>query len=123
MDPSQLREALKKLPPISLMTEIPEVQNAIAHLIRSNNDIREFDPDAKDPDLVQAIKENEDLIKRKDKQVDVTLEVIQEQLGDAAWREMGSNIEEFRQKYAKELYPEANSSANNKGEEEEGVFL
>jgi hypothetical protein len=121
MDPSQLRKALKELPPISLMTEIPEVQNAIAHLIRSNNDIRDFDPDAKDPDLVQAIKENEDLIIRKDKQVDVTLQVIREQLGDAAWREMGSNVKEFRQKYAKELYPETNS--NNKVEEEEGVFL
>ncbi|KAG2210557.1 hypothetical protein INT47_002499 [Mucor saturninus] len=113
MEPVQLEKALNELPPVTLITEIPEVQNAIAHLLQSNQEMREYDPN--DPDMVQAIKENKDLIMRKERQIDLTLKVIRERLGEAAWREMGSNVKEFREMHKEELL-------NNK-QEEEGVFL
>ncbi|OBZ87542.1 hypothetical protein A0J61_04414 [Choanephora cucurbitarum] len=114
MESSQLRKALEDLPSHSLITEIPEVQNAIGHLLKSNQEMLEYDPN--DPDLQQAIRENKDLIKRKENQVDITLQVIRERLGEAAWREMGSNVKEFREIHADAL-KEARSNA------EEGVFL
>lgn len=113
MEPAQLEKALNELPPATLITEIPEIQNAIAHLLKSNKEMLEYD--ANDADLVQAVKENKDLIKRKEKQIDLTLKVIRERLGEAAWREMGSNVIEFRNMHKEELLE------NNK--EEEGVFL
>lgn len=119
MNPAQLEKALNDLPPPTLITEIPEIQNAIAHLLKSNQEMREFDPESRDVDLVQAIKENIDLIKRKEKQVDLTLKIIRERLGEAAWREMGSNVKEFREIHAKELQDLQKSQEP----EEEGVFL
>lgn len=113
MEPAQLEKALNELPPATLITEIPEIQNAIAHLLKSNKEMLEYD--ANDADLIQAVKENKDLIKRKEKQIDLTLKVIRERLGEAAWREMGSNVIEFRNMHKEELLE------NNK--EEEGVFL
>lgn len=113
MEPVQLEKALNELPPATLITEIPEIQNAIAHLLKSNKEMLEYD--ANDADLIQAVKENKDLITRKEKQVDLTLKVIRERLGEAAWREMGSNVIEFRKLHKQELLE------NNK--EEEGVFL
>lgn len=116
MNPAQLEKALNELPPNSLITEIPEIQNAIAHLLKSNQEMCEFDPQSQDPDLIQAIKENKDLIKRKEKQVDLTLRVIRERLGEAAWREMGSNVKEFREIHKQGLL-------DNDKEEAEGLFL
>ncbi|KAI7907578.1 uncharacterized protein BX663DRAFT_491361 [Cokeromyces recurvatus] len=120
MNQAQLEKALHDLPSSSLITEIPEIQNAIAHLLKSNQEMREFDPESKDSELVQAIQENKDLIMRKEKQVDLTLQVIRERLGEAAWREMGSNVKEFRELYAEQLKAERNVQ---KDAEENGVFL
>jgi hypothetical protein len=117
MNPAQLEKALYELPPATLITEIPEVQNAIAHLLKSNQEMREFDPENTDPDFAQAIKENVDLIKRKEKQVDLTLKIIRERLGEAAWREMGSNVKEFRDIHSKELKDQVEQ------EQAQGVFL
>ncbi|KAI9364155.1 hypothetical protein BD770DRAFT_379396 [Pilaira anomala] len=114
MNQAQLEKALNELPPATLITEIPEIQNSIAHLLKSNQEMREYDPN--DPDLIQAIKENKDLISRKEDQVDLTLKVIRERMGQAAWREMGSNVKEFRELHKQEL-------KDNKREEEQGVFL
>ncbi|KAG2214505.1 hypothetical protein INT46_005124 [Mucor plumbeus] len=122
MDPVQLEKALNEMPPVTLITEIPEVLNAIAHLLKSNQEMREFDPDNKDPDFIQAIKENTDLITRKEKQVNITLQVIRERLGEAAWREMGSNVKEFREIHAQELKAEQQLQ-NEKDKKEEGIFL
>ncbi|KAL9549239.1 hypothetical protein PS6_006181 [Mucor atramentarius] len=123
MNPAQLEKALNEMPAVTLITEIPEIQNAIAHLLKSNQEIREFDPDNKDPDFIQAIKENADLIKRKETQVDITLQVIRERLGEAAWREMGSNVKEFRELHAQELKAEQQFQQTKADKDEEGVFL
>ncbi|KAI8993678.1 hypothetical protein BDB01DRAFT_847522 [Pilobolus umbonatus] len=112
MDKQQLEKALYELPIDTLLTEIPEIQNTIHHLLQSNKEMREYDPEGNDTDLQQAITENKDLIKRKEQQVDVTLTVIRERIGLPAWREVGSNVVAFRKKYKEEL-------ADNK----EGVFL
>ncbi|CAO3623064.1 unnamed protein product [Mucor fragilis] len=124
MDSGQLEKALNEMPAVTLITEIPEIQNAIAHLLKSNQEMREFDPDNQDPDFIQAIKENVDLIKRKEKQVDITLRVIRERLGEAAWREIGSNVKEFRELHAHEFKAEQQSQQSKaEKDEEEGVFL
>ncbi|KAG1077821.1 hypothetical protein G6F42_024597 [Rhizopus arrhizus] len=85
--------------------------------------MREFDPDNKDPDFIQAIKENAALIKRKETQVDITLQVIRERLGEAAWREMGSNVKEFRELHAQELKAEQQFQQTKADKDEEGIFL
>ncbi|KAI8636688.1 hypothetical protein BD408DRAFT_478467 [Parasitella parasitica] len=125
MHSTQLRKALNEMHPTTLITEIPEVQNTIAHLLKSNQEMREFDPERKDLEFVQAIRENAELIIRKERQVDITLQVIRERLGEAAWREMGSNVKEFREVYAQELEAEQKLQSNEekKQEAEEGVFL
>ncbi|KAI9473943.1 MAG: hypothetical protein EXX96DRAFT_579944 [Benjaminiella poitrasii] len=120
MNPEQLEKALHDLPPTTLITEIPEIQNTVVHLLRSNRELREFDPEGNDPDVVQAIQENKDLIVRKEEHVDVTLTVIRERLGMAAWREMGSNVKEFRELHAEELKAEREEP---KETQEEGVYL
>lgn len=123
MNPAQLEKALNEMPAVTLITEIPEIQNAIAYLLKSNQEMREFDPDNKDPDFIQAIKENAALIKRKETQVDITLQVIRERLGEAAWREMGSNVKEFRELHAQELKAEQQFQQTKADKDEEGVFL
>ncbi|KAG1148879.1 hypothetical protein G6F37_004347 [Rhizopus arrhizus] len=119
MDTTQLRKALSELPPNSLISEISEVQNTIAHLLKSNQEMREFNEEQNDLDLIQAIQENQDLIQRKEKQVNLTLAVIRERLGEAAWREVGSNIKEFREQHAQQLQTEK----KREEKEENGVYL
>lgn len=114
LNKQQLEKALYELPIDTLLTEIPEIHNAVAHLIQSNQEMAEFDPEGKDADLLQAIRENKDLIKRKEQQVDITLNVIRERLGMAAWREVGSNVVDFRKKHKDVL-------SNNR--ESIGVYL
>ncbi|KAI9262009.1 hypothetical protein BY458DRAFT_534606 [Sporodiniella umbellata] len=114
MNDTQLRKALNDLPSDSLISEISETQNTIVHLLKSNQELREYNEEESDPDLVQAIQENKALIERKEKQVDLTLDVIRERLGQAAWREVGSDVLEFRKIHAEALQTEKNK---------EGVFL
>lgn len=118
MNTQQLEKALYELPASSLISEIPEIQNSIAHLLQSNQEMREFDPDNQDPDFKQAITENLDLITRKEQQVDLTLRIIRERIGEAAWREMGSNVKEFREKFRDQL-----KQQQQQQEQEQGVFL
>ncbi|SAL98066.1 hypothetical protein [Absidia glauca] len=113
MDTAQLQKALWEMPIETLLTEIPEIQNSMVHLIQSNKDMKEFDPEGTDPDLTLAIEENEALLQRQDKRIDLTLEVIRERVNEAAAREMGSSVATFRDRYIKESAPTV----------EEGVYL
>lgn len=124
MDPNHLRLALEQLPHDTLLTEIPTVQNAIAQLLRSNAEMREFDPKSEDPDLVQAIAENEGVLQRYEARIDMTLDVIRQRIGEAAAREMASNVEAFRKQHP--TTPPHDDPMEQEGreeEEEEGVFL
>ncbi|KAJ8659733.1 hypothetical protein O0I10_004715 [Lichtheimia ornata] len=116
MDTRRLEQALEQLPHDTLLTEIPQVQNSIKHLLRSNREMRDYDPEGKDNDLLAAISENESLIQRYEARIDLTLKVIRERLGEAAAREVGSNVDAFRQQY-----PTTSSSNSNDGDD--GVFL
>ena len=111
MDLTQLQQALRQLPKDTLLTEIPEVQNSIKHLLQSNKEMREYDPEGKDPDLTQAIEENQQLMERHEARIDATLRIIRERIGEAAGREMASNVIAFRKEYP------------TKPDEEEGVLL
>ncbi|ORZ01750.1 hypothetical protein BCR43DRAFT_454436 [Syncephalastrum racemosum] len=122
MDPHHLRLALEQLPHDTLLTEIPTVQNAIAQLLRSNVEMREFDPKGEDPDLVQAIAENQDVLQRYEARIDMTLEVIRQRIGEAAAREMASNVEAFRKQHPTTT-PHADEPMEEENEGEQGVFL
>ncbi|CAO3596329.1 unnamed protein product [Absidia cylindrospora] len=96
LDTTKLKKALWDMPIETLLTEIPEIQNSMVHLIQSNNDMKEYDPQGLDTDLTTAIEENKDLIQRQDQRIDLTLEVIRERVNDAAAREMASSVATFR---------------------------
>ncbi len=57
-----LREAIEELPTETLANEIRAQLNAIRHLRRSNAEMLEFDPE--DADLIMAVTENQDVMKR-----------------------------------------------------------
>eukprot|EP00735_Rhodelphis_limneticus_P008254 TRINITY_DN21116_c0_g1::TRINITY_DN21116_c0_g1_i1::g.23325::m.23325 TRINITY_DN21116_c0_g1::TRINITY_DN21116_c0_g1_i1::g.23325 ORF type:complete len:191 (-),score=19.19,NPV_P10/PF05531.7/14,NPV_P10/PF05531.7/18,NPV_P10/PF05531.7/1.1e+04 TRINITY_DN21116_c0_g1_i1:203-721(-) len=58
--------------PEVLKCDLKDFKNAVFHLERSINEIREMDPEGQDPDLVSALKENEDAIQwRKQKIEDI----------------------------------------------------
>ncbi|KAI9301996.1 hypothetical protein BJ944DRAFT_270616 [Cunninghamella echinulata] len=123
MDLQQLEKALRELPIDTLLTEIPELQNSLIHLIQSNKDMKEFDPEGTDPDLTLAIKENKDLIKRYDKRIDLILEVIRDRVNEAAATEMGSTVDSFREKYMKDIQEEDKEALTKTTSSEEGVYL
>ncbi|CAO3610030.1 unnamed protein product [Cunninghamella blakesleeana] len=124
MDLKQLKNALKEMPIDTLLSEIPEIQNSLLHLIQSNKDMDEFDPEGKDPELTLAIKENKDLIKRYNDRIDLTLEVIRVRINEAAAMEMGSTVESFREKYMKEIIEEEEKELSTRTiASEEGVYL
>ncbi|KAI9317905.1 hypothetical protein BX666DRAFT_1558721 [Dichotomocladium elegans] len=115
MDLKRLEQALQELPIDALLTEIPQVQNSIKHLLSSNDAMREYDPDSSDPDLTTAIAENQAVLERHEKRIDLTLEVIRKRIGEAAAREVGSNVAAFRKSYP--------ITANKMNDDQGGVFL
>lgn len=60
INPHQSDDILRKLAP----HEVIERQNQVTHLLRSNNELREADPDCEDEEIQLAIKENEQIIIR-----------------------------------------------------------
>lgn len=54
-----------------LVLQEREVAKNVAKLKDSNGEMLQFDPDGKDPDLVQAIKENEGVILRSEERLDI----------------------------------------------------
>ncbi|KAI8336974.1 hypothetical protein BC941DRAFT_426271 [Chlamydoabsidia padenii] len=105
MNTTQLEKALWEMPIETLLTEIPEIQNSMVHLIQSNKDMKEFDPQGNDIDLTTAIEENEGLLQRQDERIDLTLEVIRQRVNEAAAREMASSVATFRERYIKNATP------------------
>ncbi|GAB5586410.1 hypothetical protein Unana1_01310 [Umbelopsis nana] len=89
---------LNTLPTETLLSEISRLQNSINHLARSNDEIKEFDPQLNDSDLKQAVLENEQVVSRQQEQMDALIELIRQRLGDDAAREIQSTVEEYRKK-------------------------
>ncbi|KAI9266567.1 hypothetical protein BDA99DRAFT_506062 [Phascolomyces articulosus] len=121
MDLRRLENALRQLPVDTLLTEIPEIQNSIKHLLKSNQEMREYDPIGQDRDLQDAIKENTELMERHEIRIDLTLRVIKERIGDAAAYEVRSNVDAFRKQYPTKT--EKKEDDDIMGTKEEGVFL
>ena len=122
MDLARLENALQQLPVDTLLTEIPEIQNSIKHLLKSNNEMREYDPERKDQDLIEAVEENIELMRRHEIRIDVTLRVIKERIGEAAFFEVKSNVDAFRKEYPTGITKAKIKEEENKAAEE-GVFL
>ncbi|KAI7856863.1 hypothetical protein BDC45DRAFT_566921 [Circinella umbellata] len=121
MDLPRLENALRQLPADTLLTEIPEIQNSIKHLLKSNDEMREYDPEGKDRDLIEAVEENIELMRRHEIRIDVTLRVIKERLGEPAFFEVKSNVDALRKEY-----PTGVTTAKKEEKDkaiEEGVFL
>ncbi|ORX62264.1 hypothetical protein DM01DRAFT_1331712 [Hesseltinella vesiculosa] len=115
MDLPTFEKALHDMPIPTLLTEIPTIQNSMIHLLRSNEEMEDFDPDHLDPDLTSAIAENKEVIDRQNQRIDLAIAVIRERINDAAAKEMADTVATFREKYLP-----APSSADHA---EEGVFL
>lgn len=125
MDFKKLEQALRQLPHDTLLTEIPQSQNSIAHLLRSNEAMKEhIREEGQDPDLATAIEENEELLQRYEASIDLTLRVIRERIGEAAAREVQSNVEAFRNEHpTKNTKAPSSTSAANEEQQEDGVYL
>eukprot|EP01080_Neovahlkampfia_damariscottae_P009533 gene9533-1739_t len=55
--------------PNFIIEDIKKIQNSIKHLQRSNFEMKEFDPELKDKDFSDAIKENIIVIEKKRKEI------------------------------------------------------
>lgn len=66
ISPTRFREAIQDLPVGNLHAKGAELQNSIAHLKRSNDDLAEF-PD--DPDCKEAVSENLETIQRMEERI------------------------------------------------------
>ncbi|KAL8698274.1 MAG: hypothetical protein Q9201_006661 [Fulgogasparrea decipioides] len=61
-------EAIAELPTDNLHAKAAELRNSIAHLVSSNDQLRQYADDG-DPDCVEAIKENEEVIGRMEARI------------------------------------------------------
>ncbi|KAI8060814.1 hypothetical protein BC940DRAFT_311166 [Gongronella butleri] len=124
MDLAQFRKALEEMPIPTLLSEIPAIQNAMVHLLRSNQEIRDFDPDGADPELTQAVQENMEVLQRQDKRIDMAIDVIRERINDAAAKEVADTVATFRERYlAPPTHEQSSQNDQNDNDEEQGVFL
>ena len=89
---------LEALPTETLLSEIGRLQNSNKHLVRSNDEMKEFDPALNDSDLKMAVHENEQVISRQQDQIHTLIELIRTRLGDDAARAIESTVEEYRKK-------------------------
>ncbi|KAI8093107.1 uncharacterized protein BX664DRAFT_328945 [Halteromyces radiatus] len=125
MDNAQLEKALLEMPIETLLTEIPEIQNSMVHLIQSNKDMKEYDPNGEDTDLTTAIEENNDLIQRQNKRIDLTLHIIRRRVNEAAANAIESTVETFRKRYLTNDDSHKETVENDKDDNmnSDGVFL
>jgi protein subunit release factor A len=56
--------------PNFILEEILKIQHSITHLQRSNLEMKDFDPEMKDKDFEEAIKENIIVIEKKEKEIE-----------------------------------------------------
>ncbi|KAJ2963213.1 hypothetical protein NQZ79_g1687 [Umbelopsis isabellina] len=127
------QDDLDKLPTETILAEIGKLQNSIKHLLRSNTEMKEFDPELADSDLRQAVQENEQVIARQDSQIDRLIQTIRDRLGDDAAREIESTVQEYRQKDLDLISGRADTlhgaettqdaAANDNDQDNDGVFL
>ncbi|KAI5310751.1 hypothetical protein KEM55_002620 [Ascosphaera atra] len=70
--PEAFARALKELNPASIYGKVFEIRNSIAHLKRSNDEIKGFlNDEPGDKDLEEAVSENEGVIKRMEERVEL----------------------------------------------------
>ncbi|KAG2171594.1 hypothetical protein INT43_008320 [Umbelopsis isabellina] len=132
------QDDLDKLPTETILAEIGKLQNSIKHLVRSNTEMKEFDPELTDGDLHQAVQENEQVIARQDSQIDRLIETIRNRLGADAAREIESTVQEYRQKdldlisgraadavttHSADTTQDADAAADGNDQDTDGVFL
>ena len=87
-------EALIALPLSSLYAKLFELRNSIAHLQRSNDELKRFigaSPDG-DKDYEEAIEENEVVVKRIEERIEL-VKVEMEKRGQK-WTEINGTLEE-----------------------------
>ena len=66
--PARFAAALRDLPLSSLHAKAAELRNSIAHLLSSNEELKPF-AEAGDKDCVEAITENEEVIRRMEERI------------------------------------------------------
>ncbi|CAK4033983.1 Hypothetical predicted protein [Lecanosticta acicola] len=107
-------EAIKDLPLDTLYAKAAELQNSISHLLSSNIQMKPF-ADEGDRDCVEAIEENDVVIKRHEERIEL-LKVEAERRG-LAWSRHGDNTEEVVPKTNGATHEEASGNGRLTDEE------
>ncbi|KAK4506361.1 hypothetical protein PRZ48_000091 [Zasmidium cellare] len=88
--PELFAEAIKDLPLDTLYAKAAELQNSISHLLSSNIQMKPF-ADSGDSDCVEAIAENDNVIKRFEERVQLCREEAERR--GLGWSKHGGNEE------------------------------
>ncbi|KAL3428020.1 secondary alcohol dehydrogenase [Phlyctema vagabunda] len=92
ISPARFAEALKDLPISTLHLKAAELRNSIAHLDYSNEQLVPFTQGSEpDPDCVEAIEENEVVIKRMLERIDLLKKEVEDR--GVSWTEFQSPAE------------------------------
>jgi hypothetical protein len=89
--PVRFAAALPSLPLSSLALKVAELRNSIAHLDYSNEQLKPFAQGADgDKDCVDAIRENEEVIRRMEERIGLVKEEVERR--GASWSEVGGMV-------------------------------
>lgn len=78
ISPTQFATAVTDLPVENLYAKVVEIRNSVAHLERSNKELREYsDSVAGDADCLAAVRENEEVIGRMDDRIELVRKEVE----------------------------------------------
>jgi hypothetical protein len=78
ISPTQFATALMDLPVESLYAKVSEIRNSIAHLERSNKELRDYSNSVDgDADCLAAVRENDEVIGRMNDRIDLVKKEVE----------------------------------------------
>jgi len=120
---------LRVLTPETLLQEIHRLENSLAHLHRSNAEMETFDPLGEDVEIVQAINENVDVMRRQEVRIELAKRVLREVGTGHALEEENTGVpvgefrEEERSRGVEGEHLNAHRNGENDEEDAEGIFM
>ncbi|KAJ5637380.1 hypothetical protein N7490_007259 [Penicillium lividum] len=126
IDPTDFAEAIADLPLSAVYSKVSEIRNSIAHLHRSNDELRLFLAESKDSEedkkeLEGYIMENEGVVTSMTERISL-LRVEVERRGQT-WLETGEKEDVNGEQVSEGIDIATVDSNVNAGQEEEGVYL
>ncbi|KAJ5086347.1 hypothetical protein NUU61_007654 [Penicillium alfredii] len=127
-------EAIQELPLSAVYGKVTELRNSIAHLYRSNSELRVFltessDPEEEKKELESYVTENEGVIASMNERIKLLRTEVENR--GQPWLEVEDEREEERQKLSSDAVatngnssaPEAQQDSTARNEGEDGVHL